>query len=79
MFYQIYEVIIIYLDFEIVTRFEIQEISFLPKLLIIKKPMLTNMNELIKIYPEMIDKIKNISNSNKLYGNFTTKSYLDII
>jgi hypothetical protein len=69
MFYQIYEVITIYLDFEIVTRFELQEIIFLPKLRIQKKPMRTNMNELIKIYPQMIEKIKNISNSKKLYGS----------
>jgi hypothetical protein len=69
MFYQIYEVITIYLDFETVTRFEIQEISFLPKLRIAKRPMITNMNELMKIYPQMIEKIKNISNSNSLYGN----------
>ncbi len=69
MFYQIFEVLTIYFDYEIVTRFEVQEIMFLPKIRIVKFPMLTNMNELMKIYPEMIEKIKNISNSKILYGS----------
>jgi hypothetical protein len=67
MFYQIFEVINIYFDYEIVTRFEVQKISYLPKIRILKPPLLTNMNELMKIYPEMIGKIKNISNGNRYF------------
>jgi hypothetical protein len=55
MLYQIFEVITIYLDFEIVTRFEVQQIKFLPEIQIYSQPMFSNLNlnELMKIYPEM--------------------------
>jgi hypothetical protein len=59
MSYQIFEVITIYLDFEIVTRFEVQQIMYLPKIQIHKEPMYSNLDELIKIYPEMKHKIVN--------------------
>jgi hypothetical protein len=36
MFYQIFEVINIYFDYEIVTRFEVQKISYLPKVPILR-------------------------------------------
>jgi hypothetical protein len=85
MLYQIFEVITIYLDFEIVTRFEMQEITFLPKIQIFKQPMLTNVNELMKIYSEMNQKIINISNNNNLdisekqiiFENYLKKLILD--
>jgi hypothetical protein len=65
MWCQLFEVITIYLNFEIITRFEVQEIMFLPKIQITKTPMLTNMNELLKIYPEMKHKIVNFGKVEK--------------
>jgi hypothetical protein len=65
MLYQIFEVIIIYLDFEIVTRFEVQQIMFLPKIQISKQPMLSNLNELMEIYPKMKHKIVNFDKREK--------------
>jgi hypothetical protein len=53
MLYQLFEVITIYLNYETVTPFEVQQIMFLPKFRTIKQLMLSNMNELMKIYPEM--------------------------
>jgi hypothetical protein len=53
MLYQLFQIITIYLDFEIITRFEVKEIMFLPKIQITKRPMLSNLDELMKIYPEM--------------------------
>jgi hypothetical protein len=76
MFYQIYEVLTIYFNYEIVTRFEVQEIMLLPKIRILKSLKLTNMNELMKIYPEMVEKIENISNSNKLYRSESQKQMI---
>jgi hypothetical protein len=61
MLYQIFEVITIYLDFEIVTRFEVQEIMFLPKIQIRKQPMFSNLDELMKIYPEINQELEDIS------------------
>jgi hypothetical protein len=65
MLYQIFQVITNYLDFEIVTRFEVQQIKFLPKIKIVKQPMLSNLDELMKIYPEMKHKIVNINEQQK--------------
>jgi hypothetical protein len=57
MLYQLFQVITIYLDFEITTRFEVQQIIFLPKIQIFKRPMFSNLDELMKIYPEMKHKV----------------------
>jgi hypothetical protein len=65
MLYQLFEVITIYLNFEIVTRFEVQQIKFLPKIQILKQPMISNLNELMKIYPEMKHKIVNFDELEK--------------
>jgi hypothetical protein len=65
MLYQLFEVITIYLNFEIVTRFEVQQIMFLPKIQIYKRPMISNLNELMKIYPEMKHKIVNFDGEAK--------------
>jgi hypothetical protein len=65
MLYQLFEVITIYLHFEIVTRFEVQQIIFLPKIQILKRPMFSNFDELMKIYPEMKHKIVNFNKLEK--------------
>jgi hypothetical protein len=65
MLYQIFQVITNYLDFEIVTRFEVQQIKFLPKIKIVKQPMLSKLDELMKIYQEMKHKIVNINEQQK--------------
>jgi hypothetical protein len=65
MLYQLFEVITIYLDFEIVTRFEVQQIMFLPKIQLLKRPMISNLEELMKIYPEMKHKIVNLNELEK--------------
>ncbi len=77
--FQIFEVITIYLDYEIVTRFEVQQIIFLPKIRILKQPMLSNMNELMKIYPEMKHKIVNFDKHEKqqIFENGLTKLLMD--
>jgi hypothetical protein len=72
MLCQLFEVITIYLDFEIVTRFEVQHMMFLPKIEILKLPMLSNSDELMKIYPEMKHKIV-ILDSNKTYPEIPIK------
>jgi hypothetical protein len=59
MLYQIFEVISIYLDFEIVTRFEVQQMKILPKIHIEKLPMISNFDKHMKIYPEMKHKTVN--------------------
>jgi hypothetical protein len=79
MLYQIFEVITIYLDYEIVTRFEVQQIMFLPRIQIYKQPMLSNMNELMKIYPEMKRKIVNFDKheKQKIFENGLRKLLMD--
>jgi hypothetical protein len=79
MLYQIFEVITIYLDYEIVTRFEVQQIMFLPRIQIYKQPMLSNMNELMKIYPEMKRKIVNFDKHEKqqIFENGLRKLLMD--
>jgi hypothetical protein len=59
MLCQLFKFIAIYLDFEIVTRFEVQQIMFLPKIQISKRPVFSNLDELMKIYPEMKREIVN--------------------
>jgi hypothetical protein len=61
MFYQIMSVINIYLDFEILTRFEISEIKLLPNIKFDIIPKLQTMDKLIRIYPEMEPELRNIS------------------
>jgi hypothetical protein len=55
MFYQSIELVLKYFDYEIVTRFEVQEIKSIPTILIYKNsPKTLRMaKELIKIYPEL--------------------------
>jgi hypothetical protein len=65
MLYQIFGVIAIYLKFEIVTRFEVQEIMVLPRIQFAKQPMASNFDELIKIYPDMKHKIANFDGEGK--------------
>jgi hypothetical protein len=65
MLNQIFDVITIYFDFEIITRFEVQQIKFLPKIQILKRPMISNFYELMKIYPEMKHKIVNFDGESK--------------
>jgi hypothetical protein len=60
MLYQLYEVITIYLNLETVTRFEVQQIMSFPDIQIFKRPMISNLDELMKIYPEMKHKINKL-------------------
>jgi hypothetical protein len=67
MLYQLFEVITIYLDFETVTRFEVQQIMFLPKIKIEKEPILSNMDELMKLYPEISEETEEFSRTTTYY------------
>ncbi len=61
MLNQILFVINIHLDFEILTRFEINEIKLLPDIKFNIIPKLKTMDKLIRIYPEMKPELWNIS------------------
>ena len=51
MSYQLKSVITSYFNFEIITRFDIQEVKIFPTILVTN--MLTDLNKLQEIYPEM--------------------------
>jgi hypothetical protein len=53
MFYQISDVIQNYLKYDSVTRFEINQKQFSPRIQLIFKPYYYKLNKLEKIYPEM--------------------------
>ncbi len=79
MLCQLFEVITIYLNFETVTRFEVQQIMFLPKIQISKRPMFSNLDELMKIYPEMKHKFVNFDKLEKqlIFENGLIKLLMD--
>jgi hypothetical protein len=57
MLIQVIEIISSYFDYEIVTRFEVQQIKLLPNIVLGFVLIPNNLNKLIEIYPEMKQKI----------------------
>jgi hypothetical protein len=55
-----------YFDFEVITRFDVQQIKLIPNVDILFRPM-PNLNKLYEIYPQMKQEIDEI-NENKLFA-----------
>jgi hypothetical protein len=68
MMQQIIILIINYSTFETVTRFDVEKIKYLPMILIDKKINMSNLDKLIKIYPEMEQDINLIKNQSLKIG-----------
>jgi hypothetical protein len=79
MFIQTIEIIRNYTEFEIVTRFDVQEIKLLPKIVFFSAIPVNNLNKLIRIYPEMEQKIKKFKVNNISDLDIFEKSKLDSI
>jgi hypothetical protein len=57
MLIQIIAIISNYLEFEVVTRFDVQQIKLIPNVLLVYRPVPKNLNILYKIYPQMKQEI----------------------
>jgi hypothetical protein len=60
MLIQIIELMNSYFDYEIVTRFDVQQIKVIPNVLIFFSPVPNNLNKLYEIYPQMEQEIHQI-------------------
>jgi hypothetical protein len=61
MLIQVIELISSYFDYEIVTRFDVQQIILIPNVMFYFIPPPNNLNKLYEVYPQMkqeIDEIK---------------------
>ncbi len=63
MFIQIIAIISSYFDYEIVTRFEVQEIKLIPNIELTFLEKTKNLNKLIEIYPELKQEIHEFEKS----------------
>jgi hypothetical protein len=63
MFIQVTELISSYFDYEVVTRFDVQQIKLIPNVMLIFEPLPNNLNEIYEIYPQMKQEIDDIEKS----------------
>jgi hypothetical protein len=70
MFHKIITVINIYYSYEIVTRFEVQNIKFLPQIRFSITPKLKDLDKPFEIYPETTRDILVFSRKNESIINF---------
>jgi hypothetical protein len=66
MLIQIIAIISSYFDFEIVTRFDVQQMKLIPDVLIYFKLIPNNLNKLFKIYSQMKEEIHEINKNESL-------------
>jgi hypothetical protein len=89
MLIQIIELIRSYFDFEIVTRFDVQQMKVIPNVIIFFSPVPNNLNKLYEIYPQMEQEIHEIEESesiaeqlkflkvNKKYSKYLVRLLID--
>jgi hypothetical protein len=66
MLIQIIAIISSYFDFEIVTRFDVQELKLLPNVFFTFMPVPNNLSKLYEIYPQMEQEIHEIEENDLL-------------
>jgi hypothetical protein len=78
MLIQIIAIISSYFDFEIVTRFDVQQIKIIPNVMFEFYPLPNNLSKLYETYPQMKEEIHELNKIELLEKQFFTSRYVKI-